>query len=484
MTTRHRTAVPFGAAICFGTVLAFLPFEARASAEIGTEAEPDSASSPTTARPAGPTLMMESATSPVWLSSLFRTEDWSNYFQSTYVWQRHGGFAAAYDGPHSLSSSRETGYTLTATLFLGHRLWKGAQIFFNPEIIQSIELSELHGLGGLSNGENQKTGGPTPNLYSARLFVRQTIGLGGSRSLVDAGPNQFSGEVSAHRIVVTAGQMALVDIFDNNAFSHDARTQFLNWALMAQGASDYAADARGYTWGLALEYYRFDWAFRLGHFAQPKQSNGLPLDFRLWKHFGTNLEIEHGHELWGRPGRVRFMGFANYANMGGFGDALAFARESGGTPDVAVVRRDRAKLGLGLNVEQYLFRDVGVFGRLSWNDGRTETYAFAEIDRSATAGAVARGRAWYRPNDTFGVAYVVDALSAAHRDYLAAGGLGNFVGDGQLSYAFERVLEAYYSLNAFAGLWFSADGQYITNPGYNSSRGPVVLFAVRLHGEY
>ena len=468
MIYKSKTVVPFGTAITTGMLLAMLSVQGFAAAESSGE----------------PVSTGETAAPPSWLANLLRPEDWSSYFQSTYVWQRHDDFAAAYDGPHSLSSHHETGYSLTATLFLGHRLWRNAQIFFNPEVIQSIEMSELHGLGGLTNGENQKTGGPTPHVYSARLFVRQTIALGETSSVVEAAPNQFPVEVPTHRLVVTAGQMALIDIFDNNAFSHDSRTQFLNWALLAQGASDFAADARGYTWGLAVEYYRDDWAFRLGHFAQPKESNGLALDFRLWKHFGTNAEIEHDHVLGGRPGKLRFMTFANVATMGGFSDALAFAGPHGGTPDVADVRRDRAKLGWGLGFEQYLTLDVGVFGRISWNDGRTETYAFAEIDRSATAGAITRGRLWYRPNDTLGVAYVVDALSAAHRDYLAAGGLGNFIGDGQLSYGFERVLEAYYYFNAFSGLWISADGQYITNPGYNTSRGPVAVFAFRLHGEY
>ena len=210
---------------------------------------------------------------PAWLARALRPEDWNVNFQTTYIWQMHPTFSVQHpaalpaDGDHSLKSQHETGYTLTATLFLGHRLWRGAELFFNPEMIQTIDLSGLHGLGGLSNGENQKTGGPTARLYSARAFFRQTIRLGGDQAPVEAGANQFVGQVSSRRLVVTVGQMALIDVFDNNAFAHDPRTQFFNWALMAGGASDYAANARGYTVGLAVEYYRDDWAFRFGHFA-------------------------------------------------------------------------------------------------------------------------------------------------------------------------------------------------------------------------
>ena len=425
---------------------------------------------------------------PAWLARALRPEDWSANFQTTYIWQMHPGFSAhppgllPADGDHSLRSQRETGYTLTATLYLGHRLWRGAEVFFNPEMIQTVDLSNLHGLGGLSNGENQKTGGPTARVYSARAFLRQTIRLGGSEALVEAGQNQFSGPISSRRLVVTVGQMALIDVFDNNVFAHDPRTQFFNWALMAGGASDYAADARGYTVGFAVEYYRDDWAFRFGHFAQPKESNGLALDYRLWAHFGENLEVEHRHVLWGRQGSARVTPFLNYAKMGGFGDAVAAAQ--GGIPALDSVRRDRAKLGFGVGLDQNLTRDLGLFGRYSWNDGRTETYAFAEIDRSLTTGLSMRGRLWFRPRDTVAVAFVQDEISDAHRNYLAAGGLGNFLGDGWLNYQPERVFEAYYSFAAFAGLWIALDGQYIMNPGYNTDRGPVKFVACRLHFEY
>lgn len=410
-------------------------------------------------------------------------DNWQANFQSTYIWQKKAAMAAAYTGPHSLSTEAETGYTLTATLSLGFRPWTKAEVFFNPEIIQSAELSHLHGLGGLSNGENQKSGSPQAKLYQARLFLRQTIPVGGETLTVDLAPNQFAGKVASRRFVLTVGNLAMTDIFDGNAFSHDARTQFMNWAMWTYGASDYAADARGYTWGGIIEYYHDDWAFRLGRFAQPKESNGLPIDFNVIEHYGDNLEIEHDHVLLGRTGRLRLLAFDNRARMGNFREALDDARIHGGTPDVAKVRRNQLKLGFGIGVEQSITQEAGVFARLSYNDGQTETYAYTEIERSLTAGGVMKGRRWLRPADTFGLAFAVNGISAAHRDYLAAGGLGAFVGDGQLNYGFEQIAEAFYAARFFNGMWFTLDGQYIVNPAYNRDRGPAKIVGVRLHVE-
>lgn len=410
---------------------------------------------------------------------------WSVGFQSTYVLQRKAGFTAPYTGPNSLTTSAETGYTLTATVFLGVRPWAGAELFFNPETIQSQSLSHLSGLGGLTNGENQKGGGAVPTLYRARVFLRQTIPLGGEVASDEPGPNQFGGEVASRRLVVTAGNFSWADVFDGNAFSHDPRRQFLNWSLMSYGAFDYAADVRGYSWGLAMEYLDGDWALRVGRFAQPVESNGLALDSDLLAHYGDTLELEHDHVLLGQPGKVRVAGFHNRSRMGGFRDALRYAAANGGVPDVGAVRRTQSKYGLGLSLEQSLGQDVGIFARVSRNDGATETYAFAEIEASFAAGVSVQGRPWRRVGDTLGVALVVNGLSAAHRDYVGAGGLGFLIGDGRLErYRPEQILEAYYSLQAFRGFWVSVDGQHVRNPAYNADRGPVNFLGLRFHVEY
>ena len=414
-------------------------------------------------------------------------------FQSTYIWQRKPAFSAPYAGTNSLLTEAETGYTLSATLFLGARPWRNTEIFVNPEVIQSQNISGLHGLGGPTNGEAQKSGGPTPTLYLARAFVRQTIPLRGEPFTTEAGPNQFATPISRRRLVVTVGNLSILDVFDPNFLTHDSRTQFLNWALLAHGAFDYAADARGYTWGAAVEYYHDNWAARLGRFVGPKQSNGLALDFNIFARYGDVIEVEHGHSLGGRAGKVRVLGFRNHEHMGAFADAVAFGATSGGVAsegcadrpqvDVCNVRRDQSKYGFGVGIDQSIVRDVDVFLRGSWNDGRTETYSFTEIERSFAAGTTFRGPAWRRPGDTFGAAWVINGLSSEHRDYLRHGGLGFFIGDGQLNYRPEQLAEVYYNAAATRGLWLSLDFQHVANPAYNADRGPVNFFGIRVHLE-
>ena len=409
---------------------------------------------------------------------------WMTGFHSTYIWQRKPTMAASYTlpGSNSLQQGAETGYTLSATLYLGARPWKNTEFFVNPEIIQSTNISNLHGLGGPSNGEAQKGGGPTPSLYLARAFVRQTFVLGGESVVVESGPHQFAHVVSRRRLVVTLGNLSLLDVFDANGLAHDARTQFMNWALLTHGSFDYAADSRGYTWGFAVEYDHDDWAFRAGRFATPKQSNGLALDFKLLSHYGDSIEIEHHHEVLGRPGSVRLLGFRNRERMGGFAEALAYSEANGGAPSVDNVRRDRAKSGLALAIDQTVSQDASIFVRGSFNDGQTETYSFTEIERSVAVGTSTRGTAWCRRDDVFGAAWVINGLSSQHREYLRAGGLGFFIGDGQLlRYRSEQLLEVYYSAPILRGLWASLDFQHIANPAYNADRGPVNFIGVRMH---
>lgn len=411
-------------------------------------------------------------------------ESWNAHFQTTYIWQRKQAFSAPYSGNFSLRPEREKSYSFSATAYLGVRPWQGGELYLNPELVQGVPPSDLTGLGGMSNGELQKSSGATLTLYRARLFLRQTWNLEGEREAVEPDANQLAGMVSKNRVVLTAGNLAVSDIFDGSAYAHDARTQFLNWALLAHGAYDFAADARGYTWGAALEYYRGDWVVRAGRFMQPAESNGLPLDKRFFTHYGDQVEVEHAHAIGELTGKVRVLAFRNAANMGGFRDALADAAANGVTPDVSRVRTERTKHGAGFSVEQNLTRTVGVFGRASWNDGESETYAFAEIDRSLSAGIVAKGASWSREGDTAGFALVRNGLSSAHRDYLAAGGHGAFVGDGRISYAAETIAEAYYSAAVAKNVWLSLDLQRIRNPAYNADRGPATFGAIRLHMQY
>lgn len=413
---------------------------------------------------------------------IIEAETWNAKFQATYIWQRKASFTAPYSGDNSLSTEQEKSYSLTATAFLGARLWTGAEFYFNPEMIQAVPFSGLHGLGGLTNSEQQKTSGPTPTFYRARLYLKQTFGFGGGQDAVESAPNQLAGMVDRRRLVVTLGNLSIIDMFDNNSYAHDARTQFTNWALLTHGAFDYAADARGYTIGGAVEYYYDDWAFRIGRFMGPKQSNGQPLNMRLARLYGDQIEIERGYALGSQSGKVRLMAFRNQEVMGNFSDAIAAA--GGGTPSVADVRKAQAKVGYGISLEHALRPDVGLFARASWNDGKTETYSFTEIERSASAGVSVKGDSWGRSKDTFGFAVVQNGLSKAHRDYLALGGLGAFIGDGQLNYKPEKIMEMYYSLNLYKGTSLMLGYQRIANPAYNADRGPVNVATTRLHAEF
>jgi high affinity Mn2+ porin len=412
------------------------------------------------------------------------TETWNAHVQSTYVWQLKPGFNAPYSGVNSLSPDREKAYSFSGTAFLGWRPWSGGELYFDPEVVQGVPLSRLTGLGGLTNGEQQKTSGANPTFYRARLFLRQTWNLGGAQEHVESAANALAGLQDTRRVVLTAGNMSVLDIFDVNGTTHDPRTQFLNWGLTAHGAWDFAADARGYTWGAALEYFNDDWAFRYGRFLQPAESNGLALDTKIFMHYGDQVELAHTHKFGNLPGTVKLLAFRNRANMANFNDAVANASGTGAVPDLALVRRDQSKHGFGASIEQAVSRDAGVFVRGSWNDGQTETYAFAEIERSVALGGTLKGGGWNRPKDTMGVALVGNGLSAAHQRFLAAGGNGQFIGDGRINYRPEVIGEAYYSLNLLASSWLTFDVQRIARPAYNADRGPVTVGSVRLHAEF
>lgn len=412
-------------------------------------------------------------------------QEWGTAFQSTYVWQDKAAFPAAYSGNNSLGTERALSYSFTVTAMVGMRPWRGGELYFNAEGAQGVPLSGLTGLGGFTNGEMARSATPNLGLYRARLFLRQTWGEGGGEEVQASGLTQLAGTADRRRWVLTAGNLSVLDVFDNNAYAHDPRTQFLNWAFMTYGAYDYAADGRGYSWGAVLERYHDDWALRAGRFIQPYEPNGQPLDPRFQRHYGDQVELEHAHQLDGQPGKLRLLVFRNRARMASFQDALALAQATGDTPSLDAVRGgDRSKRGIGLGLEQAVGDDLGLFARWSRADGGTETYAFTEIDRSLSAGALLRGSAWGRGQDTVGVAAAANGLSHARRDYLAAGGMGTFLGDGALRYGTETVVEVFYAIQVTRAFWVTLDWQHIRHPGYNADRGPVHVGSVRLHTEF
>lgn len=411
-------------------------------------------------------------------------EDWQLRWQATWVGQRKPALGARYSGANSLAANAELSRSFTTTAMLGKPLWPGAELYVNPEVAAGRPLSDLTGFAGFPNGELARTSGSSPKLYLARLFVRQSIGFGGGRQVVESDQNQLGGQVDARRLVITAGMFPLIDVFDDNAYSHDARTQFMNWSMITHGSFDFAADARGYSRGVAFEWFDLGWAVRVGRFMMPRESNGLALNRALARSHGDQVELEREYQLAGQPGKLRLLAWRNRAVMGGFDDALAFAAAGGAPPAVENVRRDQSKSGWGLNLEQSLGHLGGAFLRFGRNDDRTETYAYTEIGGSLSAGVLLAGRNWGREHDSAGVALARNTLSAAHRRYLAAGGLGFFIGDGQLNYRPERIVELFYSAAVLPRVWLSVNAQRVFAPAYNADRGPATVLGLRLHTNF
>jgi high affinity Mn2+ porin len=399
------------------------------------------------------------------------------HLQSTYLSQSKPAFPSPYSGPKSLGAARASSYSFTSTMFLGARLRDGIEIYFNPEATQGVPFSQLQGTAGFTNGELARTSGPDPTLYTARVFLRKTWNLGGEYEELASEANQVQTRYAAERFVLTAGVVSVLDVFDAVDYSRDARTQFMNWSSLTYGAWDYPADSRGYTRGIAAEYITPRYSLRAGRFAMPSESNGLHLDGRMGRHFGDVAEAEVPFKLAGRDAAVRFMAFRNRAVMGSFDDALA----AGGVPDVSTVRRLQSKSGVGAGVQAELAEHIGGYVRAAWNDGKTETFSFTEIDRSLSGGVLAKGERWSRAGDSAGAALYLNGLGRAHRDYLAAGGQGFFLGDGRLNYASEKVVELFYSLRVGARAWLSGGYQRIANPGYNQDRGPANFYGLRFH---
>jgi hypothetical protein len=410
------------------------------------------------------------------------SETWSLHGQATTVTQGHGAFPSAYAGDNSFESRKEIRNSFTSTLFLGRRLWEGAELYVNPELAGGQGDSHVLGLGAAPNGEIYRVDSSELKVSLARLFLRQTWNFSGEGEPVTADQNQLAGSRSRRRIVLTAGKIALGDIFDTNAYAHDPRTQFLNWTLMDTAAWDYPADTRGYSWGAAFELYWDAWALRAGSFMVPTQANGLSFDHQVGRAHGDVIEVEHDHELGGQAGHVRILGYANHAGMGNYEESL---QRSPLSPDVVATRQPgRIKYGWGLSADQVLTRDLGAFVRAGWNDGHTETWVFTEVDRSLAVGFSLAGTGWSRAQDRLGAALVANGLSPDHRAYLAAGGPGFMLGDGRLNYGQERLFETYYAVPLGRFITATLDAQRIWNPGYNRDRGPVDIYALRLHAQF
>ncbi|GAB3915466.1 carbohydrate porin [Mucilaginibacter boryungensis] len=405
------------------------------------------------------------------------------HFQQTIITQNKPAFSAKYTGDNSLQTGEETQTSLTTTLYGGARLWKGAQVYFNPEMSGGAGLSKTLGVAGFPNGETFRVGGDAPKIYIARLFYTQNFEWGNDKDTLTDEANQLAGTLSKRHFSFTIGKFGMADYFDNNSYSHDPRTQFMNWSLMSNGAWDYPANTRGYVMGLYTKFAQPTWTLRFAYTMVTTEANGAIWDERIGKANSQTLEFEKRYNMNGLPGAFRLLAFNNNGKMGSYRDAL---NRKPVNPEVdTLLTYGHRKFGFGLNAEQSLINDLGVFAKLSYNDGKTQTWFFTEIDRSFSFGGVLKGKSWKRADDELGLAFVANGLSKDHRDYLAAGGYGFIIGDGKLNYSTEMVAEAYYKINALEKkIWLSPGYQFIINPAYNKDRGPVNVFSLRVHVEF
>jgi len=406
------------------------------------------------------------------------------FAQFTAVGQYHPSFASPYRGANSLDPGHSGKETTDLTLYAGVSLWKGASLYANPEIDQGFGLSDTLGAAGFPSGEAYKVGANSPYLRLPRLFVRQTLDLSGEPTKFGNAPNRLAGSLAADNVVLTVGKFSAVDIFDTNTYAHDPRTDFLNWAIVDAGAFDYAADAWGYTVGASVEWTQSWWTLRGGFFDLSDVPNSKILE-PGFKEFALIGEFEGRYEWQGHSGKAKLLGFLNYGRMGTYDAAVSLGQATGATPDTGLVRQWAARPGIALNLEQELTADLGAFAKVSYNDGSKEAYEFTDVNKSLSLGVALKGTAWNRPADIVGLAAAFNGISTAARAYFAAGGLGILVGDGQLPHpTSENILETFYSLHVVEHCTVSADYQYAANSAYNRDRGPVSIFALRLHAEF
>jgi high affinity Mn2+ porin len=404
----------------------------------------------------------------------------SFHFQSTAATQYHPSFSAPYSGQNSLSKDAESATAFVSTIYMDLRLWRGAELLFNPEMSGGKGLSRTLGVAAFPSGIVYRVGDPAPAIYLARLAISQTFDLGGGRVTNEAGPNELAGTRDRDVLAVSVGRLSVADVFDGNRYAHDPTERFFNWAMFASGAWDYPADTRGYTWGVLADLAIDWWSARAGIALEPKTANGSAMDWSVVKAHGLMAEYEARYsvrKLWGASSILLFV---NQARMGRYEQVLQ--NPAVYANDVANTRAyGRTKYGAAISVEQQLTRrGLGSFLRLSANDGATESWAFTEIDRSLAVGVVQDGELWRRDRDQLGVGVVVNGLSAPHRHYLEGGGYGFIIGDGALNYGPEIVAEIYYSLHVADYISASVIYQPIVNPAYNKDRGPVHVLSGRV----
>jgi len=425
-------------------------------------------------------------------NALLNDSSWNFHFQLTVISQAHPGFHAKYSGANSLADTPEFGASsITTTVYLGKKLWKGAALYVNPELSGGRGLSYALGVAGALNGETYRIGDPSPVVSIARAYLQQNIALKNSDyENVGDDANQIGDKIPSSRITISAGKFSMSDFYDKNSYSHDPRIQFLNWSLMSNGSWDYPANTKGYTYGLVAEIIKPAWAIRLSSVAVPKIANHPEMEYVFAKAHSETVEFEKQIIINKNPGVLRLL-FSHTASRAPSYDEGLSALKTDDTTLLKVISGNAEnnkyggkKWGICLNAEQQLSNQIGAFARIGWNDGQYVTWAFTEIDETAHAGLSIKGNSWKRNEDVVGVAVVVNGISSLHQQFLKNGGYGFIIGDGNLNYGHEAILETYYSTKLYDKFWLTFDYQFVNNPGYNKDRGPVHVFSLRGHVEF
>ncbi len=404
-------------------------------------------------------------------------QGWLLHGQATFVQQLRAGFRAPYAGPNSMQSATMQRNTASASLVVGRSLWQGAEFVIDPQLSRGFGLSSTRGIAGFPNGEAFRVGSNDPIGYFTRAFFRQTIGLSADTVAPDGDLLRFSRPQPRERITITAGKFAVFDIFDDNRYAHDPRTQFLNWAFVSAAAFDFSNDAKGYTNGVALEWENGTWGLRGAAVQVARRINSLSLDPQPLRGFQLLAQIDHFHQIAGRPGALRLLGGLSRTRSQSYNELLAGDIDATRESPTGSYRR---KVMLVLNGEQEIADELGLFSRLSWNDGRNQQWMYTEMDWAISAGLSLGGGRWGRPADTVGLAGNIGGLSSQHRRFLAAGGTGFILGDGRLSYRPEQVVEVYYDARLAPGINMAGNIQLVNHPGHNADRGPIAVFSLRM----
>jgi high affinity Mn2+ porin len=422
------------------------------------------------------TMFTHSQTARYWISG-----------QDNIIFQWHPSFSAKYSGPHSFATGANNATSNVSTLFLGYQLRSTTEVFLHIEEASGGGLSDGLGLAGFTNLDVVRNPVLSKAPYVARVMIRQIIPLSTETVEAERGPWALATSLPARRLELRAGKFGMNDFFDTNAVGSDSHFQFMNWAVDDNGAYDYAADTRGYTYAVMAGYYDRNWSVRFGESLMPKVANGIDLVWNLRRARAENLELEL-HPKFGahRGTTIRLLSFVNHANMGVYRDAVNnFLAGKTPVPEItAHPLQTTMKYGFGLNLEQDFAHHLRGYARWGWNEGQHESYAYTEVDETVQVGGDLAGYAWRRRLDKVGAVFVSNGICADHQHYLALGGLGFLLGDGALNYGRENIFESYYTAHIWRGIFAGPDLQHINNPGYNRDRGPVLVAGLRFHLEF